>query len=143
MQLVELDISRNGKVRAQWGNRCPTVLLLCILHCCVHFCAESQNSSQSCRVICRGSGAVKICVFYCVSGCHQYLVSHFPHDGFSSSLFFFFFFFPQTFQKFLKASNSANPWRSQTSVGIPSPGREGVCSLFVQLRMRVEVPHPA
>lgn len=97
----------------------------CFFAYCTAVCISVQRvrTVHSPAVICHGSGAVKICLFYCVSGCQQYLVSHFPHDGFSSSLFFFFFF-PQTFQKFLKASNSANPWRSQTSVGIPSPGRK-------------------
>lgn len=125
MQLVELDISRNGKVKAQWGVGAPQP---CCSQCssttlCTHVLEEAVpfHSPAECS---RGSGAKKICLSYCVLGCHQYLVSHFPHDRLFSSLFFSFMYFFQTFQKFLKASNSANPWKSQTSVGILSPGRK-------------------
>lgn len=66
----------------------------CFFAYCTAVCISVQRvrTVHSPAVICHGSGAVKICLFYCVSGCQQYLVSHFPHDGFSSSLFFFFFF---------------------------------------------------
>lgn len=88
MQLVELDISRNGKARAGQEQ-------------------SPAGSPGAAEPFLRAPQAVTTACWPVVS-----------------SLFCYFTYFFQTFQKSPKASNSANPWKSQTSVGILSPGRK-------------------